>query len=138
MIIILLFQANSSTARELGLTPLAQEHEFVLSSISALCAVPMLPSHLMWRGVEEIWQEVVDNGWDVQLWPLFQHFQSYWLPRRHELCVYGVPDRTNNCSESDNHAIASVLPQNRPNTYHLIGKFIKLKCYFSGTYQFYP
>lgn len=89
--------AFSSTARELGLTPLAREHVFILSTIAALCAVPLLPINFMWAGVLEIWDEVEDHGWHIEMRPLFEHFERYWLPRRAELCVYNVPSRTNNC-----------------------------------------
>ncbi|XP_052127959.1 uncharacterized protein LOC127750394 [Frankliniella occidentalis] len=121
-------QAFGSTAKDEGLAPLAKENEFVLSTIAALCAVPMLPKNLMWAGVLEIWNEVETNGyWHVQMWPIFEHFERYWLPRRDELCVFNAPSRTNNCSESDNRAIATMLPQNRPNCWHLIGGFKQLE-----------
>ncbi|KAK3922760.1 Tyrosine recombinase, partial [Frankliniella fusca] len=115
--------AFSTTAREEGFARLAKENDFVFSSIAALCAVPMLPKNLMWAGVVEIWNEVQANGY-VQLRTLFEHFERYWLPRIDELCVFNLPSRTNNCSESDNRAIATALPQNRPNCWHLIGMFI--------------
>ncbi|XP_052126359.1 uncharacterized protein LOC113214896 [Frankliniella occidentalis] len=87
----------------------------------------MLPSNLMWSGVLEIWNEVEDSGWGNELRPLFEHYERYWLPRKDELCVYNLEERTNNKSESDNHALASVIPQNRPNIWHLIGGFVQLE-----------
>lgn len=69
----------------------------------------------------EIWREVEHSGWENELWPLFEHYERYWLPRKDEVCVYKVKERTNNSSESDNHGLATVIPQNRPNIWHLVG-----------------
>lgn len=78
----------------------------------------------MWVGAFEIWHEIEAAGWANLFGPLFDYLQRIWLPRSNELCVFGWPERTNNCSESDNHAISSVLPQNHPNTWRLLCKFI--------------
>ncbi|KAE8740311.1 hypothetical protein FOCC_FOCC014185 [Frankliniella occidentalis] len=119
--------AVSSTARELGLKTLAVEEENVWEAVRCLCAVPLLPSNLMWDGVLEIWQDIVENGWDQNLGPLFDYFQREWLPRRIELSCYNCPERTNNCSESDNHSLATVLPKNHPNIWSLVRGFVKLE-----------
>ncbi|XP_052130715.1 uncharacterized protein LOC127751337 isoform X2 [Frankliniella occidentalis] len=119
--------ACSSQARILGLSRLAIDEEVVGESLRCLCAAPLLPSNLIWDGVLEIWQEVVEEGWDQDLRQLFEYFRTEWLPRRIELSVYNCPERTNNCSESDNHAIASVLQRNHPNIWSLIRGFVKLE-----------
>lgn len=90
--------------------------------IRCLCAAPLLPSHLMWTGVLEIWAMVEASGWETEMAPLFQYFHDEWLPRRDELSVFGFPDRTNNCSETDNRMMANALPQNHPNVYNMIGE----------------
>ncbi|KAK3921811.1 Non-structural protein 1, partial [Frankliniella fusca] len=119
--------AVSSTARELGLKRLVEEDENVAEAVRCLCAVPLLPSNLMWDGVLEIWQDVVEMGRDQHLGTLFHYFQRVWLPRRIELSCYNCPERTNNCSESDNHSIATVLPKNHPNIWSLVRGFVKLE-----------
>lgn len=108
------------------MTPAARDHEEIFSVIRCMCAVPMLPVALMWAGVLEIWNEV-PMQWRGQMLPLFAYFESEWLPRKEELCVFKLASRTNNCSESDNRALASVIPENKPNIYHLIGETITLK-----------
>jgi len=98
------------------------ENEIVFNVIKSLCGAPLLPHNLIWRGVLQIWNEVEQSPWSNQLKPLFEYFEREWKPRVDELSVFDCPERSNNCSESDNHALASVIPQNRPNCYHLIGK----------------
>lgn len=83
----------------MGLTAVACEVDSVFTAIRCMCAVPMLPSDLMWVGVIEIWAEV-PNAWRQQLRPLFLYFKREWLPRKEELCVHNLANRTNNCSES--------------------------------------
>lgn len=73
---------------------------------------------------------VVASGWWHELLPLFQYFEEVWVPRFDELSVFGDPDRTNNCSESDNRMLANALPQNFPNIWALIGMvFFKYSIY---------
>lgn len=110
-------------ARKLGLSDLASEDEKVYDFIRCLGSVPLLPQHLMWKGVCDIWGEIEDEGLDDEFLPLLQYFEREWKPRRDELSVFGMPERTNNCSESDNRAMASFIPQNGPNIYHLLGMY---------------
>ncbi|KAJ1519180.1 hypothetical protein ONE63_011214 [Megalurothrips usitatus] len=114
-------------AREIGLAPMAGENELVLSFIRSICAVPLLPLHLMWRGIIELWEEVTASGWHNELLGMFQYLELEWRPRFPELCVFGVDDRTNNCSESDNHMMANVVPQNHPNVWALVGGFVQME-----------
>lgn len=97
------------------------EHEIVLDFIRCLCGAPLLPAALIQQGVNGIWEEVVASGWSDSLEPLFTYFREEWLPRRRELSVFNHPERSNNVSESDNHMLGSFVPQNRPNTWRLIG-----------------
>jgi len=83
-----------------------------------------LPAGLIERGVEQIWEEVQASGWANDLEPLFAYFRAEWLPRIDELSVFGYPERTNNCSESDNHMLANIFPQNRPNIWRLLGQYV--------------
>lgn len=101
---------------------MANDNEFVYAFIKCLCAAPLLPAGLIEPGVEEIWREVQASGWADDLEPLFTYFRAEWLPRVAELSVFGQPERTNNVSESDNHMLANVLPQNRPNVWRILGK----------------
>ncbi|KAK3916946.1 Magnesium-protoporphyrin IX monomethyl ester [oxidative] cyclase 2, chloroplastic, partial [Frankliniella fusca] len=119
--------AFSSYAHSLGLRTLALENERVFKFIKALGGAPLLPCDLIWRGVLQIWDEVERSPWSNQLRPLFEYFEREWKPRVDELSVFDCPERSNNCSESDNHALASLIPQNRPNCFHLIGSFVKLE-----------
>lgn len=107
-------QAFSSQARELGLAQLANQNPLVHSFIRCIAGAPLLPMYLIWSGVCEIWDEVVAAGWGDELLPLFQYFEGTWMPRLNELSVFGVEDRTNNCSESDNHMLGTEIPQNHP------------------------
>lgn len=106
-------------ARKLGLAQLANTQDDVWTAILCLCALPMLPYDLMWQGVEEVWMNV-PQAWRAPLEPLFKYIEQEWKPRKKELTVFGIADRTNNASESDNRGLAHVLPNN-PNIYHLIG-----------------
>ncbi|KAK3909601.1 Elongation factor 4 [Frankliniella fusca] len=117
--------ACSSKARKLGLSELAADNDLVFSFIKCLCAAPLLPTGLIEPGVEEIWREVQASGWADELEPLFDYFRGQWLPRAAELSVFGHPERTNNCSESDNHMMANILPQNRPNIWRIVGGFVQ-------------
>ncbi|XP_034231375.1 uncharacterized protein LOC117639631 [Thrips palmi] len=119
--------ACSCFAHSLGMRDLALENELVFDLIRCLCGVPMLPSHMIWLGVLEIWDEVQQTPWSNNFRPLFEYFEKEWKPRVDELSVFNAPERTNNSSESDNHMLAKVLPQNRPNCFHLIGGFVKLE-----------
>ncbi|XP_034231381.1 uncharacterized protein LOC117639635 [Thrips palmi] len=119
--------ACSCFAHSLGLRHLADEFEAVFVFIRCLCGAPLLPADLIWHGVIEIWREVEQTEWRDELLPLFQYFEREWKPRVNELSVWDCPERTNNCSESDNHTLANVIPQNRPNVFHLIGGFVKLE-----------
>lgn len=89
--------------------------------IRCLSGAPLLPEHLVLLGVLEIWEEVVASGLADTLRDLFQYFEREWAPRTRELSVYRKPERTNNCSESDNHMMANMIPQNHPNVWHMTG-----------------
>lgn len=82
-----------------------------------------MPKHLIVQGVNELWAEVEASAWAAVLKPLFDYFHSEWVPRLEELSVYGQAERTNNCSESDNHMLANEIPQNHPNIWHMISKY---------------
>ena len=73
------------------------------------------------QGVEEIWGEVDASGWANVMQSLFNYFWREWRPRLHELSVYDHPERTNNCSESDNHCLGVVIPRNGPSVWQLLG-----------------
>jgi len=113
----------SKYARKLGLAPLAKENESVLLFIASLGAAPLLPMYLIWPGVLEIWREVELAGWGAELRPLFEYWEKEWKPRLNELSVFNDPDRTNNCSETDNRMMANCIPQDFPNTWFLIGNY---------------
>ncbi|KAK3911587.1 Pentatricopeptide repeat-containing protein [Frankliniella fusca] len=116
--------ASSIHASKLGLSPIANENQEVKTFIRCIAGVPLLPAQKIWTGVLEIWNEVMQAGWEDELRPFFEYFEKE--PRVAELSVFSVPERTNNVSESDNRTLASVIPQNRPNVWHLIGGFVQL------------
>lgn len=102
--------------------PLAKEDELIHEFIRCLSGVPLLPQHAMWTGVVEIWHEIRASGLGDLFLPVFQYFETEWKPRSNELSCFNIPERTNNCSESDNSSLNNLIPQNRPNVWHLIGK----------------
>lgn len=108
----------------------------VFELIRCFCAVPMLPYHRIEEGVNELWLEIQELGWGQQFRPLYEYFQREWLPRAEELSVFMQPERTNNCSESDNHALANVFPKNHPNIWQMIGKKIDKFCHY--LLRFFP
>lgn len=120
---LFLFQACSSQARKLGMAPIAAENEIVHTFIRCICGAPLLPGDLIDVGVEEIWVEVEASGWGQLLGPFFEYYRRYWFPRIAELSVFGIPERTNNASECDNHALGNVLPQNRPNIWKVVSEY---------------
>ncbi|KAE8739588.1 hypothetical protein FOCC_FOCC014918, partial [Frankliniella occidentalis] len=103
-----------------GLAPISAQNDLVHSFIRCLCGAALLPAALISQGVEEIWSEVQASCWADELEPLFSYFRREWFPRINELSVYLLDERTNNCSESDNRAIANFVPQNHPNVWTLI------------------
>lgn len=118
----ILLQCMSRMARKLGLAPLANTNDLIFSFISCMCSIPLLPACEIWAGVTQLWTEVELSGWSAELLPLFVYFENEWKPRLLELSVFGEPERTNNCSESDNRMLANVVPQNFPNIWILIGE----------------
>ncbi|KAK3924637.1 (2R)-sulfolactate sulfo-lyase subunit beta [Frankliniella fusca] len=110
-----------------NLSRLASENDLIHSFIRCICGAPLLPATLIEKGVEEIWTEVVTSGWGETLQPLFSYFKKEWVPRVHELSVYSQPERTNNCSESDNRCMANFIPQNHPNIWTLIAGIVQLE-----------
>ena len=76
---------------------------------------------MIWTGVVQIWHEVVAAGLGDIFLPVFQYLETEWKPRIDELSVFGMPERTNNCSESDNRSMGNLIPQQRPNVWHLTG-----------------
>lgn len=88
----------------------------------------MLPHDLMWRGVGILWEEVPLPGRNA-LYPLFKYIEEEWKPRKEELTVFGIADRTNNASESDNKSLGDILPNN-PNIWHLIGMYNLCTVYY--------
>ncbi|KAK3931712.1 Pyridoxine/pyridoxamine 5'-phosphate oxidase [Frankliniella fusca] len=119
--------ASSLKASKLGLAPIAEENDEVKTFIRCIAGLPLLPPDRIWTGLLDIWAEVEEAGWADTLWPFFKYFESEWKPRIQELSVFESPERTNNIAESDNGSLASVIPQNRPNIWHLIGAFVKLE-----------
>ncbi|KAK3924154.1 Phosphate acyltransferase [Frankliniella fusca] len=117
----------SQRAWRLGLAPHATDNPLVFEFIRCVCALPLLPMHLIWAAAQEFWGEVEASGWGPDLLPLFQYFEETWMPRINELSVFGDSDRTNNCSESDNRTLANVFPQNHPNVWQLVGGFVQLE-----------
>jgi len=122
IIILVAPQAVSSYAHSMGLKFLAENNEDAFQVIMSLCGAPLLPKDLICDGVWELWHGVEDTEWSNEVLPLFQYFEREWMPRLDELSVWGCPSRTNNVSESDNHTLSNVVPQNRPNVFNLIGK----------------
>lgn len=114
-------QAVSSQARTLGLKPIAAVNDLVFGFIRCLAAAPLLPEDKIMEGVQEIWDEVDASGWSDEMVSLFNYFWREWRPRLPELSVYKHPERTNNCSESDNHSIGVVIPRNGPSIWQLLG-----------------
>lgn len=117
-------QRCSSEAFELGLSPLAARNDIVLSFIKCLCAIPLLPADMIETGVQEIWREIEASGWVSDLEPLCGYVRREWLPHVAEVSVYDDALRTSYCCNSDNHMLASVLPQNRKNIWYLLRKYL--------------
>ncbi|KAK3910859.1 N-(5'-phosphoribosyl)anthranilate isomerase [Frankliniella fusca] len=115
----------SCNARKLGLADLAQENDLIFSYIRCLSAVPLLPADMIMLGVDELWVEIEATQWGPVLEPLFLYFRREWSTRLQELSVFGQPERTNNCSESDNHSLCVVIPKTRPSIWQCIGKYSK-------------
>lgn len=111
----------SKQAWKLGLSALAMANPLVYTFIASLCIVPLLPQHMIWRGVLELWADVSQSGWGAELRPLFAYWEKEWKPRINELSVFNDIDRTNNLSETDNRMLANFIPQNHPNIWFLIG-----------------
>ncbi|XP_052127780.1 uncharacterized protein LOC127750346 [Frankliniella occidentalis] len=109
------------------LSQLASDNDLIHTFIRCICGAPLLPATLIEEGVEEIWTEVVASGWGETLEPLFSYFRREWLPRIQELSVFSHPERTNNCSESDNRCLANFIPQNHPNVWTLIAGMVQLE-----------
>lgn len=98
----------------------------VLTCIRCLCAAPLLPEDLIMEGLAQIWTEIEELGLADILRPLFiDYFNRAWQQRLQELSVYKQPERTNNCSESDNHSMAVEIPRNGPSIYQLLGTVFK-------------
>lgn len=122
-IFFVILQAFSSYARDLGLSELARENDVIYSFIRCLSVVPLLPAHRIVEGVLDIWNEVLASGWAETLQPLFEYLERQWFPLVNELSVYDQPERTNNCSECDNHAMGTAIATNRPRIWELVCKF---------------
>ncbi|KAK3916404.1 Prostate and testis expressed protein 3 [Frankliniella fusca] len=114
-------------ANKLHLAELASNNDLIHSFIRCLCGAPLLPPALIAPTAEDLWKEVQAAGWAGELQDLFDYFRKEWVPRVSELSVFGHPERTNNCSESDNRAMANVLPQTHPSVWTLIGGFVQLE-----------
>lgn len=117
----------SQRAWRLGLASDAANNPLVFEFIRCICALPILPMHLIWTGAKQLWREVEASGWGPDMLPLFEYFEVTWMPRIGELSVFGSEERTNNCSESDNRMLANAIPQNHPNIWQLIGGFVELE-----------
>lgn len=109
----------------MGLLPLIQEDEVCDTVIRSLCALPLLPSHLIVDGVLEMSEYTVNAGrWD-ELAPFFNYINQTWLrpSRLPILSVYKCTHRTSNGCESYNHILNSAVGQlAHPNVYSLIGE----------------
>ncbi|XP_034246245.1 uncharacterized protein LOC117648116 [Thrips palmi] len=104
----------------------------LIDVIRHCCALPLLPQHLLQRGMNVIGREAMALGPFLYhtVRPFLQYVQSDWIwhvNRGRTLSVCGSDNRTNNASESNNHRMNLRLKVHHPNVYHLIRSFVEFE-----------
>ncbi|XP_034233004.1 uncharacterized protein LOC117640562 [Thrips palmi] len=114
-------------AKKLRLAQLLKRNRRADSIVKSCNALPLLPSHRIRKGLATIERRARRNGLHGQLAPFFQYMRTTWIPRRNIMSVCYSEDRTNNISESLNHALSLAVKQRRPNIWLFIDALVRLE-----------
>ncbi|KAJ6647973.1 hypothetical protein Bhyg_03198 [Pseudolycoriella hygida] len=111
-------QAIVKSTKRFGL----RSDERFKDTIKHLCVLALLPNDYVIQGFECIdsgFKDVNSTRWDA--------FRKYWMKQwaKANISVYGLVDRSNNFSESNNKSLNLLLKKTHPNIWYLI-KTLKL------------
>lgn len=125
MTIIILSQAVLRKVRELGLIPELNNSRPLKSLIRSVCAIPLLPTALMERGVQTLISEAARRGFFPLLDNFFEYYINFWMAPnvKRRLSVFGMKHRTNNVSECCNKLLRSRTGAHRPGLWHFLCKY---------------
>lgn len=115
-------------ARKLGLQTVIQQDGEVQRLVRMVCAVPLLPTKLLVKGLTCIGKRAIRTGKFLILEEFLKKIDKTWLKPsvKPVLSVYKAKHRTSNACESDNAAFARRVRAPHPNTWRFLGGYLTL------------
>ena len=112
MTIIVLSQAVLKKVREMGLIPQINNNRPLKSLIRSLCAIPLLPTALMERGVQTLMTEAARRGFFPLLGNFFEYYIGFWMAPnvKSRLSVFGLKHRTMFVNAAISYFAAKLVP----------------------------
>ncbi|KAK3916209.1 4-hydroxy-3-methylbut-2-en-1-yl diphosphate synthase (flavodoxin) [Frankliniella fusca] len=120
-------KAVGGQARKIGMTKLIKKHKVIQRLVRWLCALPLLPRKLIWKGFKVIGKEARNHGVMAKMIKLFTYWCKQWKPKISVLSVCNSTDRTSNCCESENRMFQDAVSQRRPNVWDFLDGVLEIE-----------
>ncbi|KAJ1518780.1 hypothetical protein ONE63_011611 [Megalurothrips usitatus] len=122
-------KAIAGHAKSIGLAVPIRDNEEVDSLVRSMCALALLPSKKLVKGIEALADRCLAQGHWWLLKPMFEYIRDTWcIPSRRKMfSVYKCPHRTSNACESCNSTLRSAVRQKHPNVWSFLFALLDLE-----------